>query len=93
MVPSCRGEQVAPSDVGLVVNLAFVFDSIYYDVSFILPVVEDVTPVVGVEEQSVPVAEPMGHLSVEVIEIVVRRDVRRSEQSVEQKCVHSSGAD
>ncbi len=93
VVPSCRGEQVAPPDVGFVIELGIILDSVYDDIAFIVFVVEDVPSVIRVEEQPVLVAEFMGHLAVEVEEIIVRRDVRCPEYTVEQECVHPSGAD
>ena len=93
VIPSCGCEKVAPSDVGLVVELGFVLDPVDDDIAFIVFVVEYVSSIIGVEEQPVLVAEFMGHLAVEVKEIVVGRDFRRPEDAVEKKGVHPSRAD
>ena len=79
--------------MGLVVVPA-VFIASAGDLIFILVhEVEDVTAIIGVQEQPVPVAEPVGQLAVHVKEVVVGRDFRRPEDAVEKKGVHSSGAD
>ena len=79
--------------MGLVVVLA-VFIASAGDLIFILlHEVEDVTAIIGVQEQPVPVAEPVGQLTVHVKEVVVGRDFRRPEDAVEKKGVHPSGAD
>ena len=93
MVPPYGCKQVSPSDVGFVVELGFVLDPVDDDIAFIVFVVEYVASIIGVEEQPVLVAEFMGHLAVEVKEIVVGRNVSGSEYTVEKECVHSSRAD
>ena len=93
VIPPYGCKQVSPSDVGFVVELGFVLDPVDDDIAFIVFVVEYVSSIIGVEEQPVLVAEFMGHLAVEVKEIVVCRNVRCSEYTIEQESVHTSRAD